>query len=133
MLGPRWHVDYTETMMWERSMQLVERTVLLSRCLPAEERFGMRSQMSRCATSVPSNIAEGWVRESWREKVRFLSIAHGSLAELHTQLLICVRVGWLSCEDVAPALQLADDVARMLTRLKRVWRARSGDPRATIT
>ena len=114
-------------------MQLVERVTVLSRRLPPEERYGLRSQMSRCATSVPSNIAEGWVRESWKDKVRFLSIAHGSLAELNTQLLICMRVGWLTSEDLAPSLQLANDVARMLTKLKRAWRRRTTSPQPPIT
>ena len=78
--------------------------------------------MSRAATSIPSNIAEGWVRESFKEKVHFLAIAHGSLAELHTQLLICRRAGLLEAADVSNSLALADEVGRMLTALKHRWR-----------
>src|SRR5207253_7526818 len=52
--------------------------------LPREEIYGMRSQMTRAVTSIPANIAEGWTRESAKEKVHFLSIAHGSAAETET-------------------------------------------------
>jgi four helix bundle protein len=103
-------------------MQLAERAVALTRRLPPEERFGMRSQITRCATSVPSNIAEGWVRDSWKDKVRFLSIAHGSLAELNTQRILCRRIRWLTPAEADDALRLANEVAKMLTTLKQNWR-----------
>jgi four helix bundle protein len=115
-------MDYTDSIAWEKSMRLAESVVALCPRLPAGERFGIRQQMTRAATSVPSNIAEGWVRESWREKIQFLSIAHGSLAELHTQLLICARTGWLSAEDIRASCGLASEIARMLTTLKTRWR-----------
>src|SRR5688572_14987570 len=77
-------MDYTRSILWNKAMLLAERVFAIAGRLPAQEKFGLRSQMTRAATSIPSNVAEGWVRESWREKVRFLSIAHGSLAELNT-------------------------------------------------
>jgi len=60
----------------------------LMRFLPHEEVYGMRAQMTRAAVSVPSNIAEGWTRESKAEKRQFLAVAQGSLAELETQLTL---------------------------------------------
>jgi four helix bundle protein len=113
---------YAGSVLWEKSMRLAECTLVLSRRLPPEERFGMRSQIVRAATSVPSNVAEGWVRESSKEKVNFMSIAHGSLAEVHTQLLICLRARWVSPDDLAEALALIDEIGRMLTVVKRKWR-----------
>ncbi|KFN49717.1 four helix bundle protein [Arenimonas composti] len=65
----------------------------------------------------------GWVRESRREKIQFLSIAHVSLAELHTQLLLCCRIEWLDAREAEPAFALADEVGRMLTVLRRKWSA----------
>src|SRR5688572_1512107 len=115
-------MDYANARVWERAMQLATGVLIASKALPKEERYGIRLQMTRSATSIPSNIAEGWVRESVREKVQFLAIAHGSLAELHTQLLLCRRANWLSEADVAKPLALADHVGRMLTMLKRHWR-----------
>jgi four helix bundle protein len=115
-------MDYFDSILWEKAMQLTERVVAVSRLLPRDQRFGLRNQMTRAATSIPSNIAEGWVRESWREKVNFLAIAHGSLAELHTQLLVCIRVRWLCVDDIRAALALIDEIGRMLTALKAKWR-----------
>jgi four helix bundle protein len=127
-------MDYFDSILWEKSMRLAERVVVLSKGLPREERFGMRCQLTRAATSIPSNVSEGWVRESWREKVNFLAIAHGSLAELHTQLLICVRVGWLALDDMREANALIDGIGRMLTVLKRNWREKTArSPRSTTT
>lgn len=90
-----------------------------SQRLPAEQRFGIRPQITRAAVSVASNVAEGWTRESRKEKAHFLSIAHGSLAELHTQLLLCTRLAWLSEPELTEAFALIDETSRMLTALRR--------------
>jgi four helix bundle protein len=118
-------MDYERSLVWNRAMRLAENVCRLLTALPREERFGMRSQLSRAAVSVPSNIAEGWKRESAKEKLQFFAIAHGSLAELNTQLLLCRRLGWLPHEGADSAIILADDVGRMLTSLKKVWRQRT--------
>jgi four helix bundle protein len=104
-------------------MHLAEMTCRLSRQLPSEERFGMKSQMSRAAVSVPSNIAEGWTRESRKEKAQFMAIAHGSLGELHTQLLLCRRLEWLPAPEADHLISLAFEVGRMLTTLRKALRA----------
>ena len=124
-------MDYFDSILWRKSMQLAKLVVALSRRLPREERFGLRNQLTRAAVSIPSNVAEGWVRDSWREKVNFLSIAHGSLAELHTQLLLCVRTGWLDPPAIETPCGLIDEIGRMLTALKCKWRRMP--PRPTTT
>jgi four helix bundle protein len=126
-------VDYFDSILWTKSMRLAEVVVRLAGRLPQEERFGLRNQLTRAATSIPSNVAEGWVRESWREKVNFLAMAHGSLAELNTQILICVRVQWLVEPDVREALALMDEIGRMLTTLKQKWRDMPPRPHRTPT
>ncbi|TAL91210.1 MAG: four helix bundle protein, partial [Rhodanobacter sp.] len=73
-------MHYRETVVWERAMQVAREVYRLVRFLPREETYGMRAQMTRAAVSVPSNIAEGWTRESKAEKRQFLAIAQGSLA-----------------------------------------------------
>src|SRR6187397_1129512 len=72
------------------------------------ERFGLVSQMRRCAVSVPSNIAEGHARLSTREYLRFVSISLGSLAELETQLHLSKELGYSRNENIVDLLQKPD-------------------------
>jgi len=69
-------------------MEIVKKTYSLSKQLAAEERFGLISQITRAAVSIPSNIAEGSSRTSDKDKKRFVEVALGSAFELETQLLI---------------------------------------------
>jgi four helix bundle protein len=82
--------------VWQDSMLLVEHVYGISADFPADERFGLTSQVRRSAVSVPSNIAEGAARRSTPEYLRFLSIARGSLSETDTQLQIAERLGYFS-------------------------------------
>jgi len=116
-------MHYRNAVIWEKAMTLAEQACRLAGNLPAMERFGLRSQLSRAAISVPSNIAEGWSRESRREKAQFLAIAQGSLSELHTQLLLGERLGWFKSGSLATTYGLIDEVSRMLTTLRRKLRA----------
>lgn len=73
--------------------------------------------MRRAAISIPSNIAEGNKRGSTKEYINFLNIAAGSNAELYTQILICIRQGYVSKTDMAKAIALSNDVGRLLNLL----------------
>ncbi|WP_368563573.1 four helix bundle protein [Pseudoxanthomonas sp. UTMC 1351] len=77
-----------ELRVWQEAMALVTRVYAVTRMFPADERFGLTSQILRASVSVPSNIAEGAVRGSRQEFLRFLMIARGSLFELDIQLRI---------------------------------------------
>jgi four helix bundle protein len=106
---------------WKESMQLVKVVYELTGAFPAEERFGLVSQMRRSAISVPSNLAEGSARNGGKEYLQFIGIARGSLAELDTQLQIAVMLGFMPAEH--GAFQLADKVGKLLTGLHRKWTA----------
>jgi len=85
--------------------------------LPKHEMFALASQMRRAAVSVPSNIAEGQGRGPGLDFIRFLRIALGSLQETQTQLLLAVRIGYLSDEDIGSAIVLSGDVNRLCRKL----------------
>ncbi len=110
---------YTELQIWHRAMDLAALVYDVARGMPKSEQFGMISQVTRAVASVPANIAEGYQRGTRKDYARFIGIARGSLAETQTFLLLAVRVGHLSQDDVDPSLAAADELSRMLTRLKR--------------
>lgn len=78
--------------VWQLAMDIVIDVYKLTESFPPEEKFGLTSQMRRCAVSVPSNISEGAARNTQKEFVNFLHIAQGSLSELDTQLEIAQRL-----------------------------------------
>ena len=75
--------------------------------------------MRRAVVSIPSNIAEGNARGSEKEFLRFLSIAQGSNAEIETQLLICVQLGYLYEGEIQTALVLSEEVSKMIRGLRK--------------
>jgi four helix bundle protein len=85
--------------VWKRSIGLVSEVYVLTKRFPADELYGLTSQMRRAAVSVPSNIAEGAARGSSKEFTRFLSISLGSLAEMETQLLIATNLEYLQSDN----------------------------------
>lgn len=80
--------------VWQLAMEIVVDVYKLTESFPSEEKFGLTSQMRRCAVSIASNIAEGAARNTHKEFTNFLHIAQGSLAELDTQLEIsrCLKL-----------------------------------------
>ena len=110
---------YKELVVWQRSVRLAREVYQLTQSWPPEERFGLTSQVRRAAVSVPSNLAEGQGRFGPGEFARFVSIAHGSLCELETQLIIATEIGIASASQIASITDLAGDVGRMLRALHR--------------
>ena len=98
-------------------MDLVEVVYHLTKRFPSEELYGLTSQIRRAAVSVPSNIAEGQGRSSPNDFARFLSIAHGSLREVETQILIAVRLKYLHENDADQAIKLCGETGRILNGL----------------
>jgi four helix bundle protein len=112
-------VHYRETIIWRKAIDMVREVYRLAPKLPKEETYGVRSQITRAAVSVAANVAEGWTRESSKEKAHFLAIAHGSLAEVETLLTICEQLKWLREEETATLRCLLDEDSRMLTTMRR--------------
>lgn len=117
--------DYKSLIVWQKSMALVSKIYHLSSDFPADEKFGLTSQMRRAAVSVPSNIAEGQARRTTGDYVRFVSNAEGSLAELETQLLIAIELNYLERRDATGCFELMVEIRKMLNALRRSLLARA--------
>ena len=100
-------------------MELAERVYVLTLDFPSTERFGLSSQVRRAAVSVPSNIAEGWGYGKTGRYVHHLRIARASECELRTQLELACRLRLIEASSVAPTLDMAAEVGRMLSALIR--------------
>ena len=111
--------SYRELIVWQKSIDLTVRTYGLTRRFPAEERYGLTSQMRRAAASVPANIAEGHARRSTGEFLQFLGIARGSLAEVETFLTLSERLDLIQSETSDSLLQDCAEINKMLTGLMR--------------
>jgi four helix bundle protein len=109
--------SYKDLLVWQRSMDLVEKVYLITLKLPSTEQFGLVSQMRRAAVSVPSNIAEGYGRQATGEYRHHLSIARGSLLELETQALLCKRLKYLQTADCDSLGNEIAEISRMLATL----------------
>ncbi len=80
--------SYKDLIVWQKSIKLVKEIYKITSQFPKNELYGLTIQMKRAAISIPSNIAEGYLRKNLREYLQFLRIAYGSSAELETQLII---------------------------------------------
>lgn len=108
---------YKELLVWKKAMDLTEKVYDLTKSFPADEKFGLISQMRRSAVSIPSNIAEGSGRNSKKEFNQFLAIASGSLFELETQMMLSIRIGFETEKALGETLKKIDEIHRMLIGL----------------
>jgi len=81
--------------IWKLSRVIVKDIYITTRSFPNEEKFGLTSQMCRCAVSVPSNIAEGCGRGTDNQLSHFIDIAIGSLCELETQVYLAFDLDYI--------------------------------------
>lgn len=106
--------SFEDLEVWKRGCRLAEQ---LYKALRNSRDYGLRDQMTRAATSVPPNIAEGHERGTTKEFVRFLNIAKGSAAELRTQLYIAKRIGAIAPEAAAEMISECKELGAMLRGL----------------
>jgi len=109
--------DYKDLKVWQKGIEIVDKVYEITRTFPNDESYGLASQMRRAAVSIPSNIAEGFVRRHPKEYRQFLHISLGSCAELDTQLIIASRRHYIVKKELE---QLSDEInheARMLVSL----------------
>jgi four helix bundle protein len=112
-------IDFKDLLVWQKGMALTKKVYELTAQFPAEEKFGLTSQMRRAAVSVPSNIAEGQVRRGTREFVQFLAHVTGSLAELETQLRLVADLGFAKAGETDPVASELREIQRMIAGIQR--------------
>ena len=104
---------YKELKIWQKSIYLVTLIYSVTRDFPASERFGLVSQINRSAVSIPSNIAEGAGRNTDKEFLKFLAIAHASSFELETQLIISMNLEYISQDKLNELTALITELQKM--------------------
>ena len=109
--------SYEELIVWQKAMLLAKMVYGFQKQLPKEEVFVLGDQMRRAVVSIPSNIAEGFGRESDKEFKHFLSVARGSLFETKTQMQLAVELQYLKPNE--EIFQLMDEVGKLLNALMR--------------
>jgi four helix bundle protein len=109
--------SYQDLIVWQNSMDYVVFCYEISAKFPASENFGLTSQLRRSAVSVPSNIAEGYGRNSRGEYIQFLGFANGSLKESETQIIVASRLKYISSEQLNDGLNRSSEIGKMLRGL----------------
>ena len=106
---------FRDLKIWQKSMNLVVKIYNETENFPNIEKFGLISQLRKSAISIPSNIAEGYGRNSKAEFSRFLNISMGSLFEVQTQLQIAERLEYLDSDTWNTLFELSREIERMLS------------------
>jgi four helix bundle protein len=116
---------YRDLIAWQKAMSLVTEIYRVTQSFPREELYGLTSQLRRAAVSVPSNLAEGYARNSRNEFRHFIGQARGSLAEIETQVEIAKALGFLTPLVATGLLKKTEELSRILAGL-REWSRNSG-------
>lgn len=106
--------DYKNLNVWKESRNLVKMVYELSAKFPAEEKFGLTSQIRRCAVSIPSNIAEGMGRNTKKDTKQFFFVAKGSAYELETQLYLAEDLGFVESSEFELTLNQLVSVRKLI-------------------
>jgi len=111
--------NFKELKIWQKDFQIAINCYKVTTTFPAQEKFGLVSQINRAAVSVPSNIAEGSSRKSDKDNNRFIEISLGSCFEAETQLLIAKELGLGETELTEYTLTLLEEEEKMLTAFSK--------------
>lgn len=108
--------------VWQKAIVFADSVYAVTATFPSDERFGLTNQMRRASVSVSSNIAEGSGRSTNPDFARFVEIAYASVMEVVSQCYIAHRQKMLGDDQVDTIKQQADELARMLSRLRNSLR-----------
>lgn len=105
--------------VWQDSIDLVEEIYKLVKTFPADEKFGLVSQMKRCSVSISSNLAEGTSRTTNKDKAHFSTMAFSSTMELLCQIIICKRLGFVQEAEYSELRNRVMKISNQINALKK--------------
>lgn len=108
--------DFKKLLIWQQGMIIVDKVYDIIPYLPVEEKFGMRSQMTRSATAIPANIAEGSAKRSEKDYKRYVEISLASAFELETHSLVVQKRKWVDEKMIVELLAIIKTEQKMLTK-----------------
>jgi four helix bundle protein len=108
---------FKELKVWQKAIDLVTETYLITKSFPKEEIYGITSQIRRSSISIPSNIAEGCGRKTDKDFSNFLGISLGSAFEFETQLIICKNLEFINNDDFAKLESEIQHIQNMIIKL----------------
>ncbi|HMT36385.1 MAG: four helix bundle protein [Bacteroidetes bacterium] len=109
--------NFRDLIVWQKGMEVSKTTYIMTSTFPADEKYGLKSQMQRSAISIPSNIAEGCGRTGNNELKHFLTISLGSSYELETQIILANEFGYINNDDLNKIIKQIQEVQKMLVGL----------------
>lgn len=111
--------SFTDLRAWQEAHALAVEVYKITKGFPKEELYSLIDQMRRAVVSITSNIAEGFGRQTYKEKIQFYYVAQGSLTEVKNQLLLAKDIGYLSKEDLDRVAVTANAAHKLLIGLIR--------------
>ena len=110
---------YRKLLVYQQAMELLTDVYDLTKKFPPQELYGLTNQIQRAAISIPSNIAEGMGRFSFKERIHFIEISNGSLMEVMCQFEIAHRLGYITTEELQMQETNIATIAKMMIGLRK--------------
>lgn len=112
--------SYKDLLIWKKGIIIVVKVYQLTKAFPSEELYALTSQIKRASVSIPSNIAEGYGRNTDKSFSHFIDISRGSLCELETQLIIAKELGFIvNFELYNEILELIIEESKMINAFSK--------------
>jgi len=109
--------DYKELIVWQKGLEIVNKIYSAAESFPSNELYGLATQMQKAAVSIPSNIAEGFMRNHTKEYIQFLHVSSGSCAELETQVHIGLKRNYIPKDIAEDLFRDINSELRMLSKI----------------
>lgn len=115
--------NFTDLIAWQESHMLVKMIYEIIATFPTCERFGLSDQLRRAAISITSNIAEGFSRQTLKEKIQFYYISLGSLSEVQNQIILSEDLGYINNEIKERIMEQSVFAQKLINGMVRALRA----------